>query len=188
MTRFERGLVTCAIALSCGCKAPGVSAVVGSNTPPAVPAELQSVGEMALGPNAEIFTVGDLAGNGRQQAVIMNRLPGASHTATTFSRAAILQKEGTKWVEVLRCDEYLKNPKGYLDGTRVAGWQLQIPSASARSAPLMLHFKPLKTDDAKSASAISVAWNPKVGRYQMFEGGRFIDEIATLETPVVRLK
>jgi hypothetical protein len=187
MTRLVIGLVACTVALLGGCKAPGISAKGESSAPPAVPAEVQSLGEMALGPTAEVFSFGDLAGNGHQQAVIMNRLPEASHTAISFSRAAILQKDEAKWVEVLRCDEYLKNPKGFLESNRVTGWQLQIPT-SAHGAPAMLYFKPLKTDGAKPASTIPVGWNPKVGRYQVIAGGRFIDEIATLETPVLRLR
>ena len=142
---------------------------------------------MALGPTADVFFFGDLVGNGHQQAVIMNRLPEASHTAIGFSRAAILQKEEAKWVEVLRCDEYLKNPKGYLESDRVTGWQLQIPT-SAHGAPAMLYFNLLKRDGSKPTSNIPVAWNSKVGRYKVIEVGCLIDEIATLETPVLRLR
>jgi len=188
MTRFEIGLMACALALLGGCKAPGISATGEPDPPLAITAELRSLAEIALGPTAEIFSVGDLAGNGHQQAVIMNRLPVASRTAIGFSRAAILQEDGAKWIEVLRCDEYLKNPKGYLGSTRVTGWQLQIPTVSAQRAPLMLYFKPLKTDGAKPAAVIPVAWNPKAGRYQVFEDGRFMNEIATLETPVLELR
>ena len=45
----------------------------------------------------------------------------------------MLEQAGAKWAEVLRCDEYLKNPNGYLGGTPlepVTGWRLELSKQS----------------------------------------------------------
>ena len=64
-------------------------------------AVLREVGEY-LGSLAS----GDLAGNGQQQVLVINR-SGTQSTGSSvaFSRAAILEQRGSKWNEVLLCED-----------------------------------------------------------------------------------
>jgi len=75
-------------------------------------AEAQSVAESVLGKQAEVLARGDLAGNGREQVLAVNRwgaTPG-NQSETLILRAIVLEKTDGKWAEVFRCDEHLKNP------------------------------------------------------------------------------
>ena len=87
------------------------------------------VAEAALGKQAEILARGDLARNGLEQVLVVNRLleasssraEAAANSAPIFvTRAAVLEKMDGKWSEVLLCDEHLKNPNGYLGGSPAA--------------------------------------------------------------------
>ena len=99
--------------------------------------EMPRVAEAALGKQAEILAQGDLARNGQKQLLVINRFaksPGGgagpeNSPAIFVTRAAILEKSNGKWTEILRCDEHLKNPNGYLGGSpagRVTGWRLEF--------------------------------------------------------------
>src|ERR1700681_3049928 len=82
------------------------------------------VAEAALGKQAEILARGDLARNGQEQLLVVNRFAkapqGAAGTensqAIFITRAVILEKRNGKWTKILRCDEHVKNPNGYLGG------------------------------------------------------------------------
>ena len=76
---------------------------------PAVPAEVQAVAETALGSGTEVLASGDLAHNGRLQALAVNRPAGDRKqvsqepgSAITASRAVVLEQESGRWHEVLR--------------------------------------------------------------------------------------
>lgn len=149
-----------------------------------------------LGSGAEVLASGNLAGNRQRQAILVNRLaktsPGAA-SRVLFRRAAVVEQHGARWNEVLRCDEYLKNPKGFLGGTPMApvtAWQLQLGSRSADGKVGELDFTPVPAEGAGSLPTIVVRWNPKSDRYQSFDAAtsRFLDEAASLETPKSELR
>ena len=147
---------------------------------PVVPAEIQAVAEKALGSGAEVLAFGDLAHNGRLQALVA--APAGRDTkqhslwptdAVLVTRAAVFEQVSERWMEVLRCDEYLKNPKGFLQGaprTPITGWQLRIDrqdkSQGDRDAVRDFYFTPVQSGKPASQEAVAIRWNPKVGRYQ----------------------
>jgi len=158
--------------------------------------------ETALGKQAEVLARGDLARNGLEQILAVNRnssLPDdsagtAKHSGIPIIRAVVLQNVNGKWSEVLRCDEYLKNPTGYLGGSppgRVTGWRLQYAPDTKQG--LELKFTPAEADSEKQISisdgaasqSLVVRWNAGVKRYQSMDRAqeRFLNEVPTLETP-----
>jgi hypothetical protein len=174
---------------------------------PAQVAEPQGVAEAALGKQAEVLAQGNLARNGLEQVLAVNRLAhvrtsdagASSPTAIMIVRAAILEKRGAKWSEVLRCDEHLKNPKGYLAGSpvaRVNGWRLEYSQDAAWGLELKFTPAPMH-DDAQGAGsnesqgpAVAVRWNAKAKRYQSLDQSHkmYLNEVPTLETPHSILK
>jgi hypothetical protein len=163
-----------------------------------VPPEFAAVAAATLGRGAEVVAFGDLAHNGRQQVLVANRAGGAGSVAkgaepgVRFTRAAVLEQAGKKWAEVLRCDEYLKNPNGYLGGISlepVAGWRLEFSKRSDNQERELL-FTPLRDSGATSMYTVAVRWNPVANRYQSVDSksGRFFDEVPSLETPVSPLR
>ncbi len=156
---------------------------------PAVAPELQNVAESVLGKAAQVIAQGDLAGNGLEQIVVINRYgqfgPNAGSTIPDeflVTRAAILEKSGERWTEVLRCDERLKNPQGYLGGSpagSVTGWKLKVRTDAQRG--LELEFAPA---DATSRPVV-VRWNTKTKRYQSLDRSkeRFLGEAPPAGTP-----
>lgn len=179
---------------------PGASTIVT----PMIPEEDTSAAKAALGGDAEVLLFGALGGAGTQQVVAINRLRSAPSTAETgappagipvtgteVARVSILNKENGAWSEVLRCDEYLKNPSGYLRGApalSVAGWRLEIELQTDKGR--VLHFTPLAPPAAVKYGAVAVAWNPKAKRYQALDrnGRQFLGENSALEMPNSRLK
>jgi hypothetical protein len=175
----------------------------------AISEEARGVAETALGQQAEILAQGDLAQNGREQVFIVNRLPKASPASEArgnpssilITRAAILEKNGGKWSEVLLCDEHLKNLNGYLGGSpaaRVSGWRLEY-SQDAKQG-LEMKFTPAERFDAMDGNAdqnsqqkrptFEVRWNKNAKRYQSFDQSheRYLSEVPSLETPESTLK
>jgi len=171
--------------------------------------EARGVAEAALGKQAEILARGDLALNGLEQVLVINRFsPGAAAGAggenppvIFVTRAAVLEKNNGKWSEILRCDEHLKNPLGYLGGTparRVSGWQLEH-SQDAKNG-LEMKFTPAEKFDAANVNAgrrseqnkvtFNVRWNKDVKRYQSFDQSheRYLSEVPSLETPQSTLR
>lgn len=160
--------------------------------------------EAALGKRAEVLAHGDLARNGSEQILAVNRLVNARRDAAgpagiLILRAAILEKSGGKWTEVLRCDERLKNPNGYLAGSpaaRVSGWRLEYNTDTARG--LEMKFTPSDSDtDAQGLDsrespkqALVVRWNTKAKRYQSLDASheKYLSEVPALETPLSILK
>lgn len=184
-----------------GCNAPAASSQIAApqSARSAVPREITSVAVAALGADARVLSFGELARNGRRQVLVASGAGDASNSAgnsagTQFTRAALLEQVGTKWVEMLRCDEYLKNPSGYLTGTPrepVTRWRLEF-DANSRDHSRDLLFTPLQTSGAaaKPMPTISVRWNPAAGRYQSMDSqnGHFLEEAPTLEIPVAPLR
>ena len=158
--------------------------------------EAQRVAEQALGKNAEILDRGDLAGNGTDQLLVVNRAGGrlsatgsglGSQSAILITRAAVLENSEGKWSEVLLCDEHLKNPRGYLGGSSAAretGWRLEY--AKDPKQGLEMKFTPVNASvDEAAGKTIFVRWNAGAKRYQSLDPSheRYLSEAPTLETP-----
>src|SRR5256884_3965398 len=81
------------------------------------------------------------------------------------TRAVVVEKDEGKWSELLRCDEHLKNQKGFLGMTPLAavtGWRLQYEQSEGKG--LELYFTPLKGVTDSHVLPIGVRWNPGTKR------------------------
>jgi hypothetical protein len=171
--------------------------------------EAHGVAEASLGKQSEILAQGDLALNGREQLLVVNRIASAapanresaSSSPIYILRAAVLEKNDGKWSQILLCDEHLKNPNGYLGGspkTRITGWQLKY-----RKDPrlgLEMSFTPATKFGVENTSAaegaedkqptFDVRWNKNTKRYQSFDKSheRYLGEVPSLEAPESILK
>lgn len=187
-----------------GCQSAQQTAPAEAAAPPAAPAavpETQQVAEAVLGKQAEVVARGDLAGNGGEQLLVVNRfekgargdvVPGNS-TAMFVTRAVIVEKNEGKWAEVLRCDERLKNPRGYLGGSPAApvtGWRLEFTPRTDHG--IELRFTPSAAGEQRPSDepdrrgrTIAVRWNAKAKRYQSLDQSHkgYVGEVPTLETP-----
>ena len=163
--------------------------------------EIQRVADAALGKQAEIVAHGDLARNGLEQLLVVNRFGMAARegigpgnfSGIFITRMAVLEKNNDKWAEVLRCDEHLKNPSGYLGGSPTApvtGWLLELMPDSQQG--LELRFTPAEASPERPShpgesggETISVRWNTRAKRYQSLDRSheRYLGETPTLETP-----
>lgn len=157
---------------------------------PATPPEIQAAAELALGAEVQVLRHGDLAKTGTTHILAANLLkatPTGVAPGTLLSRAAILvQGEGDQWREVFRCDEHLKNAKGFLGGTPLAsvtGWRLQHEMNDEHG--LTMYFTPIAQPAAGTIRAIGVRWNPKTKRYQSLDRNyeKFLAEVPSLEKP-----
>ncbi|HLJ24873.1 MAG TPA: hypothetical protein VKT71_12245 [Candidatus Acidoferrales bacterium] len=172
--------------------------------------DARAAAEASLGKQAEILTRGNLAQNGLEQVLVVNRASGdsgnakaapaaANSPAILVTRAAVLQRDGGKWSQVLLCDEHLKNPYGYLGGSHAAhaaGWRLQYRQEPAHG--LEMKFTPAGRagdvnagqDSETSDAAFDVRWNKNAKRYQSYDQSheRYLSEIPSLETPQSILK
>jgi hypothetical protein len=165
------------------------AAAPAAPTAPPVPDDVQKAAEKALGSETEVLLYGDLAKNGSQQALAINRMktnPQGGAPGTVITRAVIVQNDGGTWKEVLRCDEHLENPKGYLGNIPLApvnGWRLQYEQNQEKG--LQLYFTPVADPKGARALPIEVRWNAKVKRYQSLDRNfeNFLGELPSLETP-----
>jgi hypothetical protein len=184
------GILLCLLGLFVGCSQPTPSPqpeYVSKASESAIPPEILKVAQSVLGSEAEVLTSGDLVRTGQAQALVVNRLkktPQGVVPGILITRAAIVASEGGKWAEVFRCDEHLKNTKGFLSGTPVApvtGWRLQYEQSPEKG--LILFFSPLQQPAGGYIQTISVRWNPKVKRYQSLDRSyqQFLGEVPTLE-------
>ncbi len=171
--------------------------------------EVRGVAEASLGKDTEVLAHGDLARNGLEQVLAVNRFAtksapdagGANSSPIFVTRAAVLEKNDGKWSQVLLCDEHLKNPYGYLRGSqaaRINGWRLEY-TQDAKDG-LEMKFTPMGKPDAvhvnadqsseQKSPAFDVRWNPSAKRYQSFDDSheRYLSEVPTLETPQSILK
>ena len=189
-------LLCAALAAACGSEPPAKQAEVAPAKPaaPAVPPEVEAAATSILGSEAEVLAWGDLALTSHQQALVINRLkprPGDQVPGIKFTRLTLVSKEGEKWVEFLRCDEHLKNPKGYLAGTPIAGvsgWRLQYEQLPEKG--LAMYFTPLAQPAGGYILTIAVRWNPKTKRYQSLDRNyqNFLAEVPSLGTVESQLR
>jgi len=180
--------VVCA---GCTSSPPASQSQEAAAAPPAlqVPDDIQQAANDILGSDAEVLAFGDLAKDGRTQALVANRLkttPKGVVPGTLVSRASIIEKDGLQWKEIFRCDEHLKNSKGFLGGiplAEVSAWRLQFEQHEDKG--LQLYFTPLEQPQGGHVETIGVRWNPEVKRYQSLDRNyeHFFTELPALETP-----
>jgi hypothetical protein len=139
----------------------------------AVPEDMQAAALNLLGKETQVLVFGDLAKTGKQQFVAANVVPKTPKNdipGIIVTRAVIAEETDGKWSELLRCDEYLKNAKGYLALTplaAVSGWKVQWDQDPVKG--IQLYFTPVKTGADKHVLPIGVAWNPATKRYQSLD-------------------
>ncbi|MGB8801376.1 MAG: hypothetical protein WCC97_11860 [Candidatus Acidiferrales bacterium] len=161
----------------------------GTPATPAVPDEIQKAAETALGSDTEVLLYGDLARNGSRQILAVNRMKGTPQVAmpgTVITRGVILENIGGTWKEILRCDEHLENPKGFLGNIPLApvnGWRLQYEQDDDKG--LLLYFTPAANPKGARMLPVEVRWNTKAKRYQSMDRNfeNFLYELPALETP-----
>jgi hypothetical protein len=152
---------------------PGEPAAAAKTAEAAVPPEIQAAAEGSLGSETTVLAYGDLAKTGAQQILIANVLPKTPKdniTGTIVSRAAIIEKQGSGWMQIFLCDEHLKNSKGYLGMTPlepVSGWRIQHEQDPVKG--LIVYFTPVKGIADAHVLPIGVQWNPKTKRYQSLD-------------------
>lgn len=192
----------CAFAAAClhsGCGQQGpapkpAAEAAAKPATPKVPPELADVAQTLLGAETEVLVFGELAKNGKQQVLVANRVrktPEGVAPGTLVTRAVVAENENGKWTELLRCDEHLKNPKGYLALTPldpVTGWRLQYEQDAVKG--LMLYFTPLQMKGATHILPIGVRWNPATKRYQSLDRNfeNFLLEVPSLENARATLR
>jgi hypothetical protein len=164
-------------------------AAPGAPAAPAVPDEIQKAAETALGSDTEVLLYGDVAKTGSRQILAVNRMKGTPQMAmpgTVITRGVILENIGGTWKEILRCDEHLENPKGFLGNiplSPVNGWRVQYEQDNDKR--LLLYFTPAANPKGARALPVEVRWNAKVKRYQSMDRNfeNFLYELPALETP-----
>ena len=163
-------------------EAPATSAA------PAVPDDIQAAAQNLLGKETQVLVFGDLAKTGNQQFLAANVVPKSPKNqlpGTIVTRAVLAENKDGQWAELLRCDEYLKNSKGYLALTPlapVAGWRIQYDQDPVKG--IQLYFTPIKGAGASDPHVlpIGIAWNPATKRYQSLD--RTFEHFL-LETPAL---
>ena len=139
----------------------------------AVPEDVQSAADSLLGKETTVLLIGDLAKNGNQQFLAANVVPKSTKNnlpGTIVTRAVLAEKENGQWMEILRCDEHLKNQKGFLPGTPiggVTGWRLAYEQDPEKG--LALYFTPLKGAVDTHSLPIGIRWNTQTKRYQSLD-------------------
>jgi hypothetical protein len=154
----------------------------------AVPEDIQAAAQNLLGKETQVLVFGDLAKTGQQQFLAANVVPKTPKnelTGTIVTRAVIAESTDGKWSELFRCDEYLKNAKGFLALTPlspVAGWRVQFEQDPVKG--IQLYFTPVKGTADPHVLPIGVAWNPATKRYQSLDRTyeHFLMEHSSLET------
>lgn len=162
--------------------------------------EAQRIADAVLGKQAEILNRGDLAQNGREQLLIINRYHAGPKNGPTalITRAVVLEKSEGKWREIFRCDEHLKNPSGYLVAGTAGGWELAVGRDPSNT--LEMQFTSLDRFDAADVHkgerkgvkkpTFVVRWNTKANRYQAYDRSqkRYLRETTQLDMPESVLK
>jgi hypothetical protein len=149
---------------------------------------MQKAAEALLGSATQVLVFGDLAKTGNQQFLAANvvpKTPKDTVVGLVVTRAVIAEHDGEKWKEILRCDEHLKNTRGFLGLTPlepITGWKLQYEQDPAKG--LTLYFQPVKGMSDPHVLPIGVQWNPETKRYQSLDRSyqHFLTEAQSLET------
>lgn len=190
-------LIATFLYLGCGQQPPGQKTEPQAEARPAaraVPADVQEAAKAFLGTETEVLAFGDLAKSGKEEFLAVNRPPKPPKgiaPGNLITRAVVAENDDGKWNEVLRCDEYLKNAKGYLGLTPldpVTGWRLQYEENTEKG--LQLYFTPLQVAGTTHILPIGVRWNPATKRYQSLDRNyeHFLNELTALDTARSRLR
>ncbi len=172
---FSLSLLSLAIFLG-GCGADASKPAPQAETKPAepaVPEDIQLAAKALLGSESQVLLFGDLAKNGKQEflaADVVPKTPTNNLPGTIVTRVVVAENTDGKWAEVLRCDEHLKNQKGFMGLTPlvpVTGWRLQYEQNDEKG--LQLYFTPLKGAIDTHVLPIGVRWNPATKRYQSLD-------------------
>ena len=182
------GVMTACFLIGCGDAPAEKPAAEAKPAAPAVPEDTQSAADSLLGKETTVLLFGDLAKNGKQQFLAANVVPKSSKNnlpGTIVTRAVVAANEDGKWMEILRCDEHLKNQKGFLPGTPiggVTGWRLAYEQDPEKG--LALYFTPLKGAVDTHTLPIGIRWNSDTKRYQSLDRSyeHFLTEAASLST------
>jgi hypothetical protein len=140
---------------------------------PAVPADVQSAADALLGKETTVLVFGDLAKTGTRQLLAANVVPKTPKNTlpgTIVTRAVLAEESGGSWHELVRCDEHLKNEKGYLGGSPlepVAGWRVQFEQNEIEG--FHLYLTPVKGNEDSHVLPLAVRWNSAVKRYQTLD-------------------
>ena len=153
-----------------------------------VPDDVQSAADSLLGKETTVLLFGDLAKNGTQEVLAANVVPKSTKNnlpGTIITRAVLAENDKGQWTEILRCDEHLKNSKGFLPGTPiggVTGWRLAYEQDPEKG--LALYFTPLKGAVDTHTLPIGVRWNTATKRYQSLDRSyeHFLNESGSLNT------
>lgn len=172
---------------SCSDNGPSNQQAEAKPAAPSYPPELDKVAQRLFGVEGEVLKYGDLAKNGKQQALIVSRVkirPETMQPGLLVARAVIVEKEDESWEEVFLCDEHLKNPTGFLGGqplAAVGGWRLQTEEDPKTG--LAMYFTPLTQPKGGYIQTYEVKWNPEVKRYETLDRNfeHFLKELSTLE-------
>ena len=178
------------LGVGCGTEAPKPSSEPAAQAKPAepvIPDDVQDAAKHLLGSDAQVLVVGDLAKNGKRQFLAANVVPKTPKNnvpGTVVTRAVVAQDDDGKWTELLRCDEHLKNQKGYLGLTpldSINGWRLQYEQNAEKG--LQLYFTPLKVNGDTHVLPVGVRWNPATNRYQSLDVSyeHFLKESTSLQ-------
>ncbi len=179
-----------ALGIGCGTEAPKPTSeptAQAKPAEPAIPEDIQDAAKHFLGSDAQVLLVGDLAKNGKRQFLAANvvpKTPKNNMPGTVVTRAIVAQDDDGKWTELLRVDEHLKNPKGYLGLTpldSINGWRLQYEQNPEKG--LQLYFTALKVNGDTHVLPIGVRWNPATSRYQSLDASyeHFLKESTSLQ-------
>jgi len=189
-------LLSCSLLLaSCGATPKVAEEPAAKPAEPAIPADIQSAAEGSLGSETAVLAYGDLAKTGSLQILIANvvpKTPKENITGMIVSRAAIVEKhQNGQWVQILLCDEHLKNSKGYLGLTPVepvGAWRIQHEQDPVTG--LTVYFTPVKGMPDPHVLPIAVRWNSKTKRYQSLDRSyqQFLLEAPALSTAQSRLR
>lgn len=183
-------LVAAALGMGVGCgssQTPSSSAQTAAKpAEPAVPEDIQSAADAFLGKETTVLVFGDLAKTGTRQMLSANVVPKTPKNnlpGTIVTRAVLAEESKGSWHELVRCDEHLKNEKGYLGGSPlepVAGWRIQFEKNDVEG--FHLYLTPVKGTDDPHVLPLAVRWNPAVKRYQTLDRNyeHFVPEATSL--------
>lgn len=152
-----------------------------------MPEEVHSAAESLLGNQTQVLLFGDLAKTGKQQFLAANVVPKTPKNndiaGMIVTRLVVAENRDGKWVEILRCDEHMKNAKGFLAGTpttSIGGWRLQFERDPGKG--LALYLTPIKGGSDSHVTPIAVRWNPETQRYQSLDHSyeHFLVEFPTI--------
>jgi hypothetical protein len=179
-------IVALPFAAGCGSSTQPSAQTAAKPAEPAVPDDVQAAADAFLGKETTVLTFGDLAKTGTRQMLVANVVPKTPKNnlpGTIVTRAVLAEETDGNWHELVRCDEHLKNEKGYLGGSpieSVAGWRVQFEKSDVEG--FHLYLTPVKGNDDPHVLPLAVRWNPAVKRYQTLDRNyeHFLSEAPSL--------